>query len=203
MMKILFQVMFIILFVTVFVPVSYAFQAEPSISYTFPSYLIFLIPIIIIEIKVIGKFLGMNFQALVKIVVIANVISTIVVLPLTAYLHANVIYYPLENLYASYGIGKIYMENEIGSYIYRLSVGSVFLPDVASIINLPKWLIVSSTAMSLVPFFPVCWLVEYKILQMAIDDFSKKQVCIAVLKANVISCWLPILTAVIWVYLTV
>ncbi|MBI3353090.1 MAG: hypothetical protein HY036_10995 [Nitrospirae bacterium] len=158
---------------TTIVTPAYADAGVPMIFITFPSMLIALIPIIIIESIVMSRYLSLATGRSLKAASIGNIVSTVIGIPLTWLL--------LVILQLLTGGGSAYGLNGPFKKFLAITWQAPWLIPYESELY---WMIPAATLILLVPFFFASWLIEYKVEKRLLSDIAADRVNRAVRDAN-------------------
>lgn len=149
--------------------VAYANAGVPMLFLAMPVLLMSLVPIIAIETIYISNSLKLSFRKALKTVSIANVVSTIVGIPLTWIL--------LVLVQMSTGGGSAYGTSSIMSKILAVTWQAPWLIPYENELD---WMIPMAGLVLLVPFFFASWWSEYivtkKIIQTQPSEIIKNKV---------------------------
>lgn len=161
----------------------------PMLFVTFPAMLLALIPIVLLEVIVMGRVMGGNASSFVKSAAIANVVSTIVGIPLTWLI--LVLLEWMTGGSAAYGISTTMQK-----FLAVTWQAPWLIPYGRQQLS---WMIPTASLFLLVPFFFTSYLIEAPIVAHIKRDLSRTQVRAAVFRANIASyaglavvnvCWL-------------
>lgn len=161
---------------------AYANVALPLIFFTLPGMALALVPVIAIESYVLMTILGLSIGYGLVVVSVANVVSTMVGIPVTWLLLS-----PLAKLPQDKIPGVI--------WIWLGADGEK---------NPKDWMVPAACLLLLMPYFFVSWFIEYKIVMRMLDGFEPN-VSYGVLVGNLVSYGilaLIVLGWLIWVCLS-
>lgn len=162
---------------------AYANAALPLVFLSLPGMALALVPVIAMESYVLMKILGLSMGSGLSVVFVANVVSTIVGLPVTWLLLL-----PLAKL----------PQHEIPGVLW-------FMP-LYGVKKYPKdWMVPAACLLLLIPYFFVSWFIEYKIAMRMLDGFEPQNLSYGVLVSNLVSYGilaLIVLGWLIWVCLS-
>lgn len=142
--------------------IGYADAILPSLVLIWPITILLLIPIVVVEALYSKSHLGMNFWEAIRVMGVANILSSIVGLPIASLLSVG-LQYGLECLYFR-DLDKLH-QTAVRS---GLGLSNLSRHDYAQLVFLgmyPRWIVlVSAVAMLIVCFF-VSWWAEAKWVQ--------------------------------------
>ncbi len=155
---------------------AYANAALPLVFLSLPGMALALVPVIAMESYVLMKILGLSMGSGLSVVFVANVVSTIVGLPVTWLLLL-----PLAKL----------PEHEIPGVLW-------FMP-LYGVEKYPKdWMVPAASLLLLIPYFFVSWFFEYRIAMHMLDGFEPQNLCYGVLVGNLVSYGILALIVLGW-----
>lgn len=181
-----------IIFLLVVEP-AYANAGVPMIFITLPYMIIGLIPIIIIEAYILVKKIGSSFKQTVKISTIANVVSTIIGMPITWLLLV------LIEMVTTDG-GRAYGLNTPLKKFLAVTLQAPWLIPYEGDFY---WMIPTATLSLLIPFFFASWFIEYKMAQKMLKRTDLTLVKRGVFLANVTSYTILFILTIIWLIIAV
>lgn len=167
----------LILFCIIFLYSSpaYANAALPLVFLSLPGMALALVPVIAMESYVLMKILGLSVGSGLSVVFVANIVSTIVGLPVTWLLLL-----PLAKL----------PQHEIPGVLW-------FMP-LYGVEKYPKdWMVPAASLLLLIPYFFVSWLIEYRIAMRMLVGFEPN-VSYGVLIGNLVSYGILALIVLGW-----
>jgi hypothetical protein len=151
----------------------------PLIFVTFPGMIIALIPIIFIEAYIIKK-AGVLYKLALKWTALANVVSTLIGIPLASIALA------VPGIVTGGGRGYAYKIETFWGKISAVTWQAASFVMYESDPN-PHWMIPVATLMLLIPFFGASYLIERAILRRGIKTVSQKEIDQRCFKANIVS----------------
>jgi hypothetical protein len=164
----------------------------PTIALISPITVFLLLPIIVIEAWYVGRFLDLRFWKATGVMTLANVVSTIIGIPITFGLSS------LQNRVMIHVYGS-----EKANFDKWIATGDASA-RAFSFGHYPGWAFLTSAFVTLIVCFLVSWWVEYLVarwrLKALIDSakFSRRQTNQAVRNANILSY--SFLTAIVLLF---
>ena len=155
---------------------AFADAGVPMIALTLPGMLIVLAPIITVESYLLVRSLQIGMWRSMKVMTIANVVSTIIGMPVTWVLLV------LMELMTSGG--RAYGMDTLFKRFLAVTWQAAWLIPYEEELH---WMIPAATLVLLVPFFFASWFVEYQVAKALLREVSADAVKKAVLQANVAS----------------
>lgn len=149
----------------------------PMLFVTFPAMLLALVPIVLLEIIVLGRVMGRSAASFVKSAAIANVVSTIVGIPLTWLV--LVLLEWMTGGSAAYGL-----RTTMQKFLAVTWQAPWLIPYERQQLS---WMIPAASLFLLVPFFFTSYLIEAPIVAHIKRDLPRTQMRAAVFRANVAS----------------
>ncbi len=150
----------------------------PMIALFVPAFGISLIPIIIIEAVYIAKKLKLAATHAAKTVVSANLVSTLVGVPLT---------WGVLFGFELFTGGKPFNIDTAGGKILSVTLQAPWLPPYDKHL---RWMVPSAGLFLLIPFFLVSWWSEYLVSKNMIKECPAKEIKSAVRNANIVTYFL-------------
>ncbi len=142
--------LFLLAIIFLYTSPAYANAALPLVFLSLPGMALALAPVIAMESYVLMKILGLSMGSVLSVVFVANVVSTIVGLPVTW-----LILLPLAKL----------PEHQIPGVLW-------FMP-LYGVEKYPKdWMVPSASFLLLIPYFFVSWFIEYRIAMRMLVGFE-------------------------------
>jgi hypothetical protein len=178
--------------VLLFSRIASADAGVPMLFVTLPAMVIALIPIILIESIVIGRFLGTSTLSKRKSVAIANVVSTLIGLPLT--------WVALLVLQLISGGGAAHGLVTPTQKLLAVTWQAPWLIPYEGNLN---WMVPAASLFLLVPFFFVSYFIEALIIFRLNSQIPRKQIRAATFRANIVSYLLLAVFTIGWLMLTV
>ncbi len=148
----------------------------PMIFITFPWMLLAFVPVCILESTMLNRQLKISERRSMKISLIANLVSTLVGIPLTWIL--------LVLLQMLTGGGGALGLESIPKKLLAVTWQAAWLIPYESHL---RWMIPSAGLVLLVPFFFASWLIEYQIVKKMIMEIVPREVKRSVFWANLLS----------------
>ena len=146
----------------------------PMIFVTLPSMVIALLPVILVEAFILGRKLGVAPAIVLKAVAVANIVSTLVGIPLTWLL--LVLMEMLTGGGSAYGI-----ETTKERFLAVTWQAPWLIPYQDQEL---KWMIPAATLVLLVPFFFASWLIETMVARKFLSESEPLSVKRGMLAAN-------------------
>lgn len=148
----------------------------PMLFVTFPSMLLALVPIILLESVVLGRMMRRSAASFMKSATIANLVSTIVGIPVT--------WLVLVFLELLTGGGSAY---GLSTTLQKLLAVTWQAPWLIPYEGQLYWMVPTASLFLLVPFFFVSYLIEAPIVASIQCELPRPQVRAAIFRANVAS----------------
>lgn len=173
--------------------VALANAGVPMIFLSFPVMLFALIPIILIEARVLKKILEITYKKAIVPSGVVNLVTTIIGFPLSWGLLLG-----LELLTTSGSCGPGF--SNIGTSIVTVIIESAWICPWE---NYLYWLIPVAFIISLIVAFFVSVLVEYLILKKIFKDFDKQKIKKGVWIANFVSYSFLVILSLIYLFVSI
>ena len=155
---------------------AYANAALPLVFLSLPGMALALVPVVAMESYVLMKILGLSMGSGLSVVFVANVVSTIVGLPVTWLLLL-----PLARL----------PQHKIPGVLWFMLLYGVK--------KYPKdWMVPAASLLLLIPYFFVSWFIENKIAMRMLDGFEPQNLSYGVLVGNLVSYGILALIVLGW-----
>jgi hypothetical protein len=157
--------------------IAFANAGVPMIGIVYPGMGILLIPVIVLEVAVLRRRLGVPLRRTAVMVTVSNLVSTVVGVPLT--------WAALVGLQAVTGGGAAgpSFDTLVGKLLAVTWQAPWMLPYEADL----YWMVPVATLVLLVPFFFVSWLIEYHVSRPFMREVDHAELRLSVLAANLMS----------------
>lgn len=159
----------------------------PMILITFPLMAIALVPIALIESAIVSARLGQSFGASLKVVGLANALSTLVGLPVTwlTLVAAQLL---------TGGSGAYGIESIRSKFLAVTWQAPWLIPYEAHL----YWMVPAACLTLLIPFFLASYQIEYRVVARLMRGNTKAAVARAMFRANLVSYSLLFLADIAW-----
>jgi hypothetical protein len=171
----------------------------PLIAWTLPSMLIALVPVVLFEAWVYARLLKLTYRGAAKIAALSNVVSTVIGIPLAWVSQMGLFYASSMLANALLPYGTISTAPTPLSVVFYTTFGAPFLAPIGEAI---VWMVPAATLVSLVPYFFVSWLLEYRVTCRLARGIGRSLVRRASFWANVGSYSLLAFAVVVWLITT-
>lgn len=161
----------------------------PMIFLTLPGMALALIPVIFLEMKVLGKMLGLSRRVAFKVSAWSNILTTFVGVPLTWAILTLV-----EGLT---GGGRAYGIDSPAKKLLAVTWQAPWMIPYEADKNL-YWMVPAAVMWLLVPTFFMSWWLEYRAAARMLRDTDRMQLKSAMFKANLLSYALLEICALGW-----
>lgn len=178
---------YIFLFLIVSEVAAHADIGVPMIFITLPSMLVALLPVIQVEAFVLGRKLGVAHRTVIKAVSIANIVSTIIGIPVTWFLLV------LVEMFTGGG-GAYGIETTKQRFLAVTWQAPWLIPYEHDL----DWMIPAATLFLLIPFFFASWLIEERIVRAFLKESDPRSVKRGMFAANGASYLLLGLITLCW-----
>lgn len=192
-MKVVFRCLRLFIWVMI-LPLFFPFQAEanagvPMIFLTLPGMVLALVPVVVLEMKVLGNRLGLTPRMALKVSAWSNILTTFVGVPLT--------WATLTVLEWSTGGGRAYgIDSPVKKFLAVTWQAPWLIPYEANK-NL-YWMVPAAAMWLLVPTFFMSWWLEYLVAARILRETDRTLLKSAMFKANLLSYAMLELCALCW-----